>query len=191
LEAGRERSPAVRVAYHEIPRGSGKSTLAGGVAVNLAFFDGEQGSECYVAATKKDQAKITFEAARQMVLRSPKLRARIQVLTNNLHNPTTASKLEPLGADADSMDGLRVQSGGAQSLSSRRCVTRGGTCLNRLRSSDSRWNSASRACTQSALLPCGAVTVTRPHDGQQRDRLRRKHVSLVHGWQSREQSLCR
>ena len=97
-----------RVAYQEVPRGSGKSTTAGGMGINLAFFDGEPGAEVYVAATKRDQARITFEAARQMVLRSPKLRQRIQVLTNNLHNPITASKLEPLGADADSLDGLRV-----------------------------------------------------------------------------------
>jgi hypothetical protein len=33
------------------------------------------------------------------------------------------------------------------------------------RSSDSRWTSASRARTHSALLPCGAVVATRPHDG--------------------------
>jgi phage terminase large subunit-like protein len=97
-----------RVAYNELTRGSGKSTLAGGVAINLAFFDGEPGAEVYVAATKKDQARITFDSARQMVLRSPKLRQRIEVLVNNLHSPITASKLEPLGADADSMDGLRV-----------------------------------------------------------------------------------
>jgi phage terminase large subunit-like protein len=105
LEDGLRR---FRVAYIEVPRGQGKSTDAAVMAINLAFFDGEPGADVFVAATKRDQARITFESARQMVLRSPKLKQRIQVLVNNLHNPRTASKLEPLGADADSMDGLRV-----------------------------------------------------------------------------------
>ena len=95
-----------RQCYLEQPRGQGKSTLAAGVALWLAFFDKEPGAEVYCCATHRAQAKITWEAARQMVLRSG-LKNRIKVRVNNLHELQTASKLEPLGADADTLDGLR------------------------------------------------------------------------------------
>ena len=96
-----------RNAFVELPRGSGKSTLAGGLLVLLTFFDGEAGAEGYSVATKKDQARITFQAARQMVLRSNALKEHITVSKYNLHQTSTESKLEALGADADTLDGLR------------------------------------------------------------------------------------
>lgn len=96
-----------RNAFIELPRGQGKSTLAGGMLVLLTFFDGEAGAEGYSYATKKDQARICFQAARQMVLRSPALKEHIEVQKHNLHSTATESKLEPLGADADTLDGLR------------------------------------------------------------------------------------
>lgn len=95
-----------RQCYFEQPRGQGKSTIAAGVGLWLAFFDKEPGAEVYCCATHRAQAKITWEAARQMVLRSS-LRNRIEVRVSNLHHIKTASKMEPLGADADQLDGLR------------------------------------------------------------------------------------
>ncbi len=97
-----------RTAYIEVPRKNAKSTLAAGVGLWLAFFDGEPGAEVYAAATKRDQAKIVWGDARQMVLKTPGLRARIRAFVSNLHSAQTASKFEPLGADADSLDGLNI-----------------------------------------------------------------------------------
>lgn len=94
-------------AFTEVPRGNGKSTLAGGLLVLLTFFDAESGAEGYSAATKRDQARISFQAARQMVLRSPALKKHIDISKYNLHNAATESKMEALGADADTLDGLR------------------------------------------------------------------------------------
>jgi phage terminase large subunit-like protein len=100
-------------AFNMLTRGTGKSTMADVVGAELAFMDNEPGAEVYFVATKRDQARVCFDVTRQMILRAPKLRQRlgIQVLTSNLHQPATASKLEPLGADADTMDGLRVHGG--------------------------------------------------------------------------------
>lgn len=95
-----------RQAYLEQPRGQGKSTVAAGVALKLGFFDGEPGAEVYCAATMRSQARITWDAAREMVLRSS-LKRRIKALVGNLHELSTASKLMPLGGDTDSLDGLR------------------------------------------------------------------------------------
>lgn len=95
-----------RVAYNEIPRKNGKSTLAAGLGLLLAFFDDEAGAEVYCAATKRDQARIVFGEAKRMVRATPHLRKQIQSLVGNLSVAATGSKLEPLGADADSTDGL-------------------------------------------------------------------------------------
>lgn len=94
-----------REAYEEVPRKNGKSTKDAGLAILLAFFDGEPAAECYVAATKKDQARIIFGDAQQMVLRSPALRRRLESYVNSVSGPD-ACRLAPLGADEDTLDGL-------------------------------------------------------------------------------------
>lgn len=96
-----------RNGFCELTRGNGKSTIGGGMLVKYTFFDGEDGAEGYSFATKKDQATITFQAGRQMVLRSPALKKHIEVSKYNLHSTATESKMQALGADADTMDGLR------------------------------------------------------------------------------------
>lgn len=95
-----------RTAYNEIPRKNGKSLEAAVVALYVAFFDDEPGAEGYVIATKRDQAKIVWTDASRLVKASPYLRSRIKVLAANLHRDAYAQKLEPLGADKDSTDGL-------------------------------------------------------------------------------------
>lgn len=97
-----------RTAYIELPRKNGKSTLAAGVGLYLLVADGEGGAEVYSAATKRDQARITHGEAVRMVNSSPALKRMVGVYKDNLHVKTTASKYEPLGADADTMDGLNV-----------------------------------------------------------------------------------
>jgi len=95
-----------RTAYNELPRKNGKSLEAATVALYVSFFDGEAGAEGYTIATKRDQAKIVFDDARQLVTTSIELKSRIAVFMTNLSREDTASKLEPLGADHDSTDGL-------------------------------------------------------------------------------------
>lgn len=97
-----------RVAYVEVPRKNGKSTIVAGLGLLLAFFDDEPGAEVYAAATKREQAKIVWGEAYRMVLASPNIRRRVRALKANLHDPLSASKFEPLGADVDGMDGLNI-----------------------------------------------------------------------------------
>ncbi|MEM7481083.1 MAG: terminase large subunit [Acidobacteriota bacterium] len=89
-------------------RKCGKSTLAADIGLNLFCADGEPGAEVYTAATKRDQARITRSEAARMVTASPSLRRHIGIFRDNLHVLSTSSKFEPLGADADFMDGLNV-----------------------------------------------------------------------------------
>jgi phage terminase large subunit-like protein len=95
-----------RFIYVEVASKNGKSTMAGGAGLRLAFFDGEPGGEVYAAATKRDQAKIPWNAAVQMVKKSPSLQSRIQVLAGSLAQVSTASFFQPLGRDADSDQGI-------------------------------------------------------------------------------------
>lgn len=97
-----------RTAYNELPRKQGKSLEAAVIALYVSFFDHEAGAEGYCIATKREQAKIVFNDCKRLVITSG-LRSRIAVLVANLHRDQTASKLEPLGADRDSTDGLNPQ----------------------------------------------------------------------------------
>jgi len=94
-----------RHSYHELPRKNGKSLEAATVMLYLTCFDGEAGAEGYTIATKRDQAKLVFNDAKKLVEKSG-LKERIAVRVANLHRHDTSSKLEPLGADHDSTDGL-------------------------------------------------------------------------------------
>lgn len=101
-----DHSRRFRVAYVEVARKNGKTTLAAGVGLLLLVADGEPGAEIYTAATKRDQARIAHSEATRMVKSSPSLRKRIRVYRDNLNIENTASKMEPLGADSDTLDGL-------------------------------------------------------------------------------------
>ena len=100
-----------RTAYIEVPRKNGKTTLLAGIGLYLLVADGEPGSEVYSAATKRDQARLSHGEATRMVAASPGLSRMIRTYKDNLHVIETASKFEPLGADADTMDGLNVHGG--------------------------------------------------------------------------------
>lgn len=97
-----------RTAYQEVARKNGKTTVAAGVGLYLFDADEEPGAEVYTAATKRDQARIAHSEATRMVKSSPFLRKRIRTFKDNLNILDSASKFEPLGRDADSLDGLNV-----------------------------------------------------------------------------------
>jgi phage terminase large subunit-like protein len=97
-----------RTCYLEVGRKNGKSTEMAGVGLFMMLADNEPGAEIYTAATKRDQARIAHSEATRMVKSSPHLRKVIRVVRDNLNIPDTASKFEPVGRDADSLDGLNV-----------------------------------------------------------------------------------
>lgn len=93
-------------AYIEIPKKNGKTTFAAVFANYLLFFDGEQEAEVYIAATVEKQAHICFDKAKRMIEKSPSLASRSRTLTNNISVLSTGSKMEPLGRDSESMEGI-------------------------------------------------------------------------------------
>lgn len=97
-----------RTAYIEIPRKAGKSTLSAGIALLLLFADGEAGAEIYSAAADRDQARIVFGAAQEMVSHSPALNKRSQRYKNSIVVPSTASTYRVLSADVHTKHGLNA-----------------------------------------------------------------------------------
>src|SRR5690242_20142681 len=94
-----------------VPRGNGKTSLAAPLALYLSFLDGEGGAEGYAAAVTRDQARILFDTAREMVRRSPEIRRRygVEALANAIWQEGTSSNFRPISSDAKALDGLNVQ----------------------------------------------------------------------------------
>nr|WP_254452320.1 terminase TerL endonuclease subunit [Roseicella sp. DB1501] len=94
-----------------VPRGNGKTTVAAPIALYLTFVEGEGGAEGYAAAVTRDQAKILFDTAKNMVSRSTKFRAAygVEVGAHAIYQTRSASKLLAVSSDAKALDGLNVQ----------------------------------------------------------------------------------
>lgn len=97
-----------RTAILEIARKNGKTTMAAALGLFLLVADGEPGAEIYSAATKRDQARISHSEATRMAKSSPQVRREVTIFRDSIHIADTASKFEPLGADANTLDGLNV-----------------------------------------------------------------------------------
>ena len=97
-----------RTSILEVARKNGKTTMAAGIGLLLLVADNEPGAEVYSAATKRDQARLSHAEATRMAKASQPIKRMVRIFKDNIHIPDTASKFEPLGADADTMDGLNV-----------------------------------------------------------------------------------
>ena len=99
-----------RKVYFELARKNGKSEEAAVVCCYGLIADKEFGAEIYTAGTKREQAKIVFDAAREMLRKlkqdSPKINELVSVSKYNCNVINTNSKLEPLASDSDKQDGL-------------------------------------------------------------------------------------
>ena len=103
-----------RFAYVEVPRKNAKSTLAAGIALYMAFADGEQGAEVYSAATTRDQARIVFETAQGMVRKRPDMQKAmgIEVSSHAVSQQKSMSTFKPVSRDyGGNLDGLNVHCG--------------------------------------------------------------------------------
>ncbi|MHC1696444.1 MAG: terminase large subunit [Eubacteriales bacterium] len=89
-----------------VARKNGKSTLLSGILLYMLVADGEGGAECYTVATKRDQARITFVEAVNMVRQSPDLTKHLKKRKTDIYFPLMYGKIEALASDSNSLDGL-------------------------------------------------------------------------------------
>ncbi len=99
-----------RKVYFEVARKNGKSEEAAILCAYMLLKDNEFGSEAYCAATKHEQAKLVFNAARQMILKLSQDYSSVKELATigigNVSVLSTNSKLEPLSSRSEKQDGL-------------------------------------------------------------------------------------
>ncbi|MFH4877357.1 terminase large subunit [Staphylococcus cohnii] len=92
-----------------VGRKNGKSTMLAAIALYMLMADGESGSEVYSVASKRDQANILFDQAHEMIKQSPDLNKNIRKRKADLYFPHNFSKMQSLGKNSNSLDGLNAQ----------------------------------------------------------------------------------
>ena len=88
-----------------VPRKNGKTTFASVIALYCMILDGEAGAEVYAAAVDREQAKICFEASKELIRGSIFERV-VKIYTNSLVYGMAASSYKPLSKDSKNKDGL-------------------------------------------------------------------------------------
>ena len=92
-------------------RKNGKSTLLSGLGLYMLVGDKEGGAEVDCVASKKDQAKIVFKEARNMVIQSPYLTKYIRKRKSDMYCDYNFGVFQPLASDSNTMDGLNPHCG--------------------------------------------------------------------------------
>ncbi len=119
-----------RTAYNEVARKNAKSTLSSGIGLYMTGADGEGGAEVYSAATTRDQARIVFEDAKNMVRKARSTLGRLFDFNKlAIYQEQSASKFEPLNAPAGAISGkyypvvVMRSAGSVSELASRVIIT--------------------------------------------------------------------
>jgi len=101
-----------RVGYVEIGKGNGKSPMAAGIGVYMMTADGARNAEVYAAATVKDQARILYRDAVNMVDASEELFSIIEKHGEkevyNLVHRKSGSFFKAISSEKRGLDGKRV-----------------------------------------------------------------------------------
>jgi len=94
-----------RVGVVGLPRKNGKSALGSGIAL-YGLFMGPRGGEVYSCAADRDQARIVFGSAKQMVEMSPELSEQAKLYRDAIEIPATGSVYRVLSSEAFTKEGL-------------------------------------------------------------------------------------
>lgn len=89
-----------------VARKNGKTTFAAGIALYMMIMDDESGAEVYSAAMDMGQARICWEAAREIAKKSPAIASYLQFYQYSILMESTSSSFKPLSRDSKNKDGL-------------------------------------------------------------------------------------
>lgn len=84
---------------------NGKSFMSSTIGLYGLTSDGEGGSEVYSVATTRDQAKVVWQEAKNMVGKSPALKKRLRRTISAIYYDRENSVFAPLASKTDSLDG--------------------------------------------------------------------------------------
>lgn len=99
-------------AYIEIPKKSGKSFLAASIACVFIDIEREGGSEIVGVAWGRKQAGLVFEATKQVIQKSPRLKSKCTIYRNSITAPDHLGGLKTyqiLSKEAGGEDGINPQ----------------------------------------------------------------------------------
>ena len=99
-----------RYVYVEIARKNGKTALSAGIGLYMLFADGEARPEVYSAATVKDQARIFFSDAVEIVKKTD-LKNYLSPYRNSIVYELKGGTMKPLSSDYGTHDGLNPSCG--------------------------------------------------------------------------------
>lgn len=91
-----------------VPRKNGKTTIVAGLVLYMLFCDGEPGAQVYSAAADRDQARLVFNIAKQMVLNEPELESRCRIYHNSIAIEATNSSYKAISAEASTKHGYNT-----------------------------------------------------------------------------------
>ncbi|UXS45182.1 terminase large subunit [Staphylococcus delphini] len=94
--------------FFYVARKNGKTTMLSAIALYMMIADGESGAEVYSVASKRDQANILFDQAHEMIKQSPDLNKNIRKRKSDLYFAHNFSKMQSLGKNSNSLDGLNA-----------------------------------------------------------------------------------
>lgn len=96
-----------RYAYLEIPKKNGKTETVAGIALYHLVCD-PPGGQIYCCAAEREQAALTYQAAKQMVEQDPDLESILRIVDSKkeIYNRNTGTFMKVLSAEAYSKHGL-------------------------------------------------------------------------------------
>lgn len=99
-----------RTAYLEVARKNAKTTIAAILGLGLVAIDGEPGPEVYSAATTREQASISWQVAKRMVMMESGLRDRMGLHpgAHAILKEDNAGIFQAKSSDAETLDGLNI-----------------------------------------------------------------------------------
>lgn len=97
----------IRNVYQKVAKKNGKTAELSGIGLYIKAFDGEEGAEVYVGATKEEQAKLCFQQASDFVFKSTLLQQiGFKVYQKEIKFLPKNAFMRPLGGDSKTQDGI-------------------------------------------------------------------------------------
>ena len=112
LADSRRKARIIHDAYVEMPRKGGKTSLVAGLAMLLAFADGEHGAEVLLGAASRDQASRAFAPLAAVAKGSPILaQAGVRALRTGIFQESTQSFIKTVSSRGELAHGANVHGG--------------------------------------------------------------------------------
>jgi phage terminase large subunit-like protein len=92
-----------------VGRKNGKTLFAACIIIYEMLMGGEYGAEFYTGATKRDQAKITWDIAKMMIVSNPALNERFRITLSGIYlRPWSETYFMPVSKESKKLDGLNA-----------------------------------------------------------------------------------